>query len=214
MTLPLLLIYLPVYLRDFSGTQLSLPSTLAHLLGIVFGYFLTYASNQFKLLLASSLILASGWVSLQGYDLWLHKLNYGTYSGLISEPAPAFVVRDDQGRLQTEASFKGKFVVLDFWTTSCGVCFQKFPHLQQYYTRYQNNPRVKFFAINIPLDRDKPQDAQEAIRKRHYTFPVLYAEDRLAESLFKIKGYPTVIVINPAQQIIYRGELDGVEKIF
>lgn len=213
MTLPLLLIYLPVYLRDFDGTQLSLPSTLAHLVGILFGYLLTYAGKPFKLILASGLILGSIWISVWGYDLWLHKLNFGTYSGLVSEPAPPFVVRDDQGRLQTESSFKGQFVVLDFWNTSCGACFQKFPHLQRYYTRYKNDPRVKFYAVNIPLERDKPQDAQQAIRNSHYTFPILYADDRLPESLFKIKGYPTVIVINPAQQIIYRGELAGVEKI-
>jgi len=211
MLLPLLLLYTPIYVRDFEGSLVSLPSTLAHVIGIIFGYIITLCKRPFRIITGSLILLVSLWTTIQGYDLWIHKLNYGNFLGQINEPLPNFSLKDQQGIPTNLTSLRGKFIVLDFWNTGCGVCFQKFPILEQYHQRSLAGGNAKFFAVNIPLTRDKPQDARQAIEKKNYTFPILYANEQSLASLFGVKSYPTVIVISPSQQIIYRGELEGID---
>ena len=107
----------------------------------------------------------------------------------------------------------GKFIVLDFWNTGCGVCFKKFPKLEHYYARYKYNPNVKFFAVNSPLRRDTVGQAAATIQKYGYTFPVLYAENAVVNSAFNVHSFPTVIIIDSAQRIVYRGNLDGIDAV-
>lgn len=213
MLLPIILLYLPIYIQDFEGSQLSLPSSIAHGLGIGFGYLLAVANRPTKLILALLVLGVSYWTSDQGYDLWLHKMNYGTYLGQTDEVLPSGSFRDQQGAAVDITRWKGQFIVLDFWNTGCGICFKKFPLLEQYHQRYSPETKTKFFAVNIPLKRDKPNDAQQAIGRKNYSFPVLYAKDDSLASLFGIRSYPTVIVIDPSQRIVYRGELEGIRSL-
>jgi len=34
---------------------------------------------------------------------------------------------------------KNKLIVLDFWTTTCGVCFKSFPDYEKIYLKYKDN---------------------------------------------------------------------------
>jgi len=43
---------------------------------------------------------------------------------------------------------KNKIVVLDFWTTSCSVCFSKFPALEDTYIKYKNDPNIEIYSVN------------------------------------------------------------------
>lgn len=199
--LPVLIGYLPMYIRDFDGMRVALPSTIAHVAGVFFGYVMSNATQQFKLGMSLVLIPSALWVSTQGYELWMHKLHFDSYSGSNNEKLPNFSLRDERGSVVNIASLKGKFVVLDFWNTGCGACFQKFPLLEQYHERYLTNASVKFYAVNIPLSRDKPRDANNIIKKKSYKFPVLYAAERSLATLFKVRVYPTVVVIDPLNEL-------------
>jgi thiol-disulfide isomerase/thioredoxin len=155
--------------------------------------------------------MGSLWVTGSGYDSWANKAYYGSYSGVVNEEIAPFTLVTADGQTVSSTSMKGKYVVFDFWNTGCGVCFRKFPQLQQYHTQYQQNPKVKFFAVNIPLSRDTPGDATDIIASKGYTFPTLFAEDQSLASLFKVSSYPTVVIMDPSQHVIYRGMLDGID---
>lgn len=214
MLLPVLIRYLPGYIWDFDRIQVALPTTIAFGVGVFSGYVLVNANQRLKTGLSLTLILTALWVSTQGYELWMHKLHFGSYVGSTNEKLPDFSLRDEQGKTVNKASLKGKVVVLDFWNTGCGACFQKFPLLEEYQKHYSINANVKFYAVNIPLARDKPLDAIDAIKQRNYKFSVLYADKSSLATLFNVKIYPTVVVIDSAQRIIYRGKLEGIGDLF
>lgn len=76
---------LSVRIGDFSSTLISLPDFLFHLLAIFVGFIYFKANRMIRL---SAVIAALGmmvFMCLIGYNLWIHKLNFGTYTGSVSE---------------------------------------------------------------------------------------------------------------------------------
>lgn len=152
------------------------------------------------------------WGAFKGYFLWLHYLNHGTSDGIVVERHVDLLFRDEQGRECTEENLGGPYVVLDFWTTSCGICFKKFPLLEKTFIEGQKSGKVKVYAVNSPLERDSANQAINIIKKLNYTFPVLVASHSTLSKL-DIRGYPTVFVLNANGNIIYQGNLEGIGSV-
>lgn len=67
-----------------------------------------------------------------GYQNWLHKLNYGTYSGMISfKPSNPIEGIDQYGNNESLLGSRDKITVIDFWFTGCENCFSEFPDIQE-----------------------------------------------------------------------------------
>src|SRR5690606_11453789 len=49
---------------------------------------------------------------------------------------------------------ENKMIILDFWTTNCGVCFKKFPDFERIMKKYDSNSNIVFYAVNMPIKRD------------------------------------------------------------
>lgn len=126
---------------------------------------------------------------------------------------PEFAFRTEDGKVVTNNTIRGKIVVLDFWTTSCGVCFRKFPILEKKYLQYSGNPNVKFFAVNAAIKEDTIGQALVAIRSRNYTFAVLFTTIEKAKNDFKVFSYPTVIIFGVENKIIYKGDIENIDNV-
>lgn len=78
-TIPILVFLVPVHFISFRGTLVSLPSTISFFYGIVLGIVINQVSLKFKVGLVAVLLTTSLFMYLKGFDLWLNKLNFGTY---------------------------------------------------------------------------------------------------------------------------------------
>lgn len=208
-------INLPILIIDFKETLWSFPDLLFHTLGVICGFFYYRLRNPFKLIiiaLCCSIVIS---MFFWGYDYWLHKLNFGTFTGKVKEyDLPTkFEVFDENKSLITEKDFSNKIVLLDFWHTRCGVCFKKFPQVQAVYDKYKNDLSVMVLAINKPLEEDKPGEAFQVIKEKGYTFPVLIAKDEEFPEQFGVTSYPTTFVINQDGQIVYKGDIEGAVRM-
>jgi len=206
-------VLLLLHLFDFKGTQLGFPSTLAHFLGIGFGLMIFYSKTFLKAILAAILLAFSIWMAWPGYDYWLHKMNFGTFTGKVSYHVDALVDGYDQNDNHiTQDDLSGKTVLLDFWHTHCGICFSEFPELQEIYDEYQSNPDVMIIAVNKPLRADTIGQAFRMLAERNYTFPVMIPADTNLSESFGVRVFPTVCIINKEGIVVYRGSIDNAEK--
>jgi|ERR1035437_954320 thiol-disulfide isomerase/thioredoxin len=157
-----------------------------------------------------------GWFAVilmftNGFTYWFHYLNYGTFTGQIttySDTVPIEGVNSENAFIH-ESTFHNKIVLLDFWNTSCGACFEKFPKLEAFYKGSKDDDSVVIFAVDKPLQEDKPESAVSAIRDRGYTFPVLIPSDEDLPEKFAVSVYPTTIVIDASNKVVFKGSIEG-----
>ncbi|MBX3291456.1 MAG: TlpA family protein disulfide reductase [Acidobacteria bacterium] len=181
-----------------------------HTLGTICGYLFVSLRSPLNLvptILGGTLVL---FMLHSGWGLWIHKLNYGTFTGLVvAEKMPTeFVAIDEKGNLKTDESFRGKIVLLDFWYTTCGACFIKFPHVQSVYQKYKKNPFVEILAVNKPIEEDGPNQAFEVVKNAGYSFPVVIVKDEEMPEKWGVKFYPTTFVINQNGLVVFRGDIE------
>jgi len=194
----------------------SLPNLILDLLGIISGFLYLRLENPFRLLpFLISLIFASLFIFFQGWDYLAHYYNFGTFTGRINAYRLSQKVEgiDQQNAKITNELFENKIVLLDFWITTCGLCFRKFPQVQAAYDKYKNNPSVAIYTVNNPVEENKPNQVFEMIKEEGYSFPVVIPTDEHLAEKFGVKGYPTTFVINPNGQIVYKGDIDGAVKL-
>lgn len=201
-------------ITSFSDTLLTLPDSIIHTLGIICGFLYWRLKNPFNILTVSFGVLIVIFMFFQGYEYWYHKLNYGTFTGDVKYSLPAkFEAFDAQSTLITDNILQNKIVLLDFWYTGCGACFEKFPQVQAAYDRYKNEKSIAIFAVDQPVDEDKPGQAFQMIKDEGYSFPVLIAKDVEMAEKFGVKFYPTTFVIDRTGEIVYRGDIAGAVKM-
>lgn len=204
--------YFPIHII-FQDAQGTIPSTAAYFLSVGFGIIIYRAPCKYKILPISVFAAIAFFVSTRGYDLWLHKINFGTYLGVVEESIPNVQLPNENGEKILLTDSNDEIVVLDFWTTSCGYCFQKFPVFDQIRKEHQSlNNGVKFYAVNVPISRDTANQALNIAKGLPYGFAHLFAPNEDIATLFHITGYPAVIVIRN-RKILYRGDVVGVSSL-
>lgn len=154
-----------------------------------------------------------------GFDNYLASLKEASAAAtkaklakqMISQPAPAFALKDFDGNTVSLASLKGKVVIVDFWATWCGPCKASFPGMQMAVNKYQNNPNVKFLFIDTWENGDNYTDGvKKFIADNKYSFHVLMDEkgsdgrQSKVVSSFGVTGIPTKFVIDGAGAIRFK----------
>nr|WP_246230380.1 TlpA disulfide reductase family protein [Mucilaginibacter humi] len=64
--------------------------------------------------------------------------------------APDFTQNDVNGTPVKLSSFRGKYVLLDFWASWCGPCRQENPNVVRAYNKYKDK---NFTILGVSLDR-------------------------------------------------------------
>lgn len=201
---------------DFKGSLGSLPDELFHLLGVFVGFAIYKIRSYIKWFIVLTTSILCGYMYFIGYGLWLNKLNYGTFSGEIMHEkiSPTINFIDSTGVLIKINNYLGKVVILDFWNSKCGVCYQKFPEVQKTFNKYKLNSRVRFYSVNAFLNGiDKDGDAFRIIKERGYSFPVLVCKDHALLKELRVAVYPTVLILNQKGEYVFRGSIEDVDKM-
>lgn len=85
-------------------------------------------------------------------------------------------------------------MVLDFWSTSCGVCVADFPLLKETYAKYKDKGLV---ILGVSLD-EKLEPLQKMVAEKAVTWPHLFdgrGFDGPVAKLFNVRGTPTYYVV-------------------
>ena len=200
---------LPPRLMDFHGTMVSLPDYVFHSLGLFTAYCFRIARSPGKWIAVGLSFTLTCFMFLKGYSMWLHKLNYDNYTGRYFSRLPEFSAVDAQENIVSNISIADKIVFIDIWHTRCASCFRNFPTLNELYMKYKDYEEVRFFAMNYPLESDRPTQAFDMISKRGYSFPVVKLETAALLDSLAITVFPTAILVNKEGNVAFKGSLDN-----
>ena len=110
---------------------------------------------------------------------------------LEGKPAPAFALKDIEGRTVSLKDLHGKVVVLDLWATWCPPCRASLPYLDKLHEETKDKG-VAVFAVNLQEDKE---DVKAFIEQTNLKSPVLLDTDGSVATAYKAEAIPQTIVI-------------------
>lgn len=158
------------------------------------------ADKHFDVYLAAAEKFKREWPDVQyGKDfvVFVEKLK----ATAIGQPAPEISLPDPDGKVISLSSFRGKYILVDFWAKWCGPCRRENPNVVKAYQAFRGK---NFDILGVSLDRTK-EDWLQAIREDGLTWnhvsDLRYFESQAARD-YNINGIPFSILVDPSGKII------------
>lgn len=132
------------------------------------------------------------------------------YSGY-EKKAPAFTLKDTQGHDVSLASYRGKVVVLNFWTKTCGPCMEEMPEIADLARILKPMKDVAVLTVSTDETAKDAVDTLRAVLKEEPPFPVLMDPDlTTVRDKFGTSLYPETWIID--KDGVIRARFDGARE--
>ena len=112
----------------------------------------------------------------------------------LPDMAPEFSLQTVTGESLSLSDFKGRTVVLNFWTTWCNFCKKETPDFAQFASE---NPDVPVLGIAIETNRSL---VKATAQKWGMTYPVMLADEQVRAD-YKVSTFPTTVIVDPEGKI-------------
>ena len=126
------------------------------------------------------------------------------------DPIPivsSFQLVDAAGKIYTLEQFKGKKIILNFWATWCLPCLEEMPSMDLLQSQFADQLTV----LPVSLEINDSKQVHDFYQQVHIThLPIYFDEQHISQRLFRLRAFPTSLIINEQGFIIAKieGQLD------
>jgi peroxiredoxin len=122
-------------------------------------------------------------------------------SGWAAGSAPDFNLKAVQdGKAYSLSQFKGKVVLVNFFTFFCGPCRQEMPHLSQLYQELKGQG---FQTLGIGL-ASTPAQLKQIVTQLNLAYPVLEGNDAVSKAYGGVELVPLTFIIDKEGNIAHK----------
>jgi thiol-disulfide isomerase/thioredoxin len=116
-----------------------------------------------------------------------------------SSIAPAWTLKDVDGKTVKSSDFAGKVVILDFWATWCPPCKAEIPGFIELQKKYGNKGLV---VVGVSLDEAGPTAVKPFMKQLGMNYHVLMADEKVVRDFGSFEGIPRTFVIDRKGDIV------------
>ncbi len=127
-----------------------------------------------------------------GITFVLKNLEHPDRKATIGLDAPAFELKDTDGKLWRLIDLRGKVVLLNLWASWCETCKEELPSIQNLINLEKGNSKLIFISV---LYKDSPEKAIEYLKANGFAFPILIDTGNVAQ-IYGITGVPETFIID------------------
>jgi len=122
-------------------------------------------------------------------------------AGWVGKQAPEISLPDTEGRFISLSSYKGKYVLVDFWASWCGPCRHENPNVVEAFNKFRNK---NFTILGVSLDMKK-EAWEKAIIDDNLNWAHisdLKQWNSQVVPLYQIQGIPFNVLVDPDGKVI------------
>ncbi len=117
-----------------------------------------------------------------------------------------FTLKDKDGNEVSLSDYKGKVIILNFFTTWCKYCIQEMPEFQEVSQEYSDD--VVFLLVDVfQAENISEDEVFNWYEEKGYTMPMVVDSEGSLQQTYPVTGFPTSYVINRDFNVL--GSLPG-----
>jgi len=116
------------------------------------------------------------------------------------KPAPAFTVKDLDGRAISAASLRGKVVVVNFWATWCPPCRAEIPDLVALQEKYKDTLQI----IGISEDEGGVDGVKRFAAEHKINYPIVMTTPEIETMFPGISALPTSFILDRESRVVQK----------
>ncbi len=125
---------------------------------------------------------------------WITDYSFAKSTSLASD----FTLNDLCGKKVTLSQFRGKVVILNFWSIWCGPCLAEMPSLNKLYLEFKDKGLVVLAIAEDPAE--KP--VRSYIQEKGIAFSILMDKERKVYFKYSLFGIPVSFLIDKKGAIV------------
>ena len=107
--------------------------------------------------------------------------------------APAWKLKDLDGKEVSSSQFQGKIVVVDFWATWCVPCIGEIPGYIKLQEKYGKDGLV---IVGISLDEKGPEQVKSFVKAKGMNYQVVMGSEEVQQLFGGLDSIPTTFLID------------------
>ncbi len=196
-----------VIIDESERLLISLPQFVVPFISLLVANSLT-KQNKIKkiiqgIILFISVILIFGFLIYPNWYNWAVCLRPNK-----KEKFPIIKLETHDGKIITTESLRGKYLVIEFWSTNCSLCYKKFPQFNELSNYFNNDSNIIFASIHLPSKFDTLHKSKKILDDYDYIFTKYYSYSIEDRQKFGVPYTPLFMIVNKDSQIIYCGNLN------
>ncbi len=114
--------------------------------------------------------------------------------------APQFALKSLDDKILTNADYKDKILLIDYWATWCKPCVETMPEMQKLSEKYADKGLI---VLGVSIDEKGAKVVKPFVQKRKFTYPILLdGGEKPAWKDFGVHGIPALFLLDKGGQIV------------